>query len=119
MSDAERFQQIFQAANSRLAGFELSWCREVETRAVRALRFVGPRPPMVRQLLRSLADLPEDEALRDRVHWTLRRLHRELQKRKASPDGYQVAANAYLDGQADTAARWLDMDTLFRPWGER
>ena len=119
MSDAQAFQSIFRAANARLVDLDLAWCREAELRAVRALRFSGPRPAMVRQLLKNLEDAPLDEALRERVHWTLRRLYRALQGKGVSAEIYRVAANAYLDGQVELAARWLDMDTLFRPWGER
>jgi hypothetical protein len=42
-----------------------------------------------------------------------------MQRAGASPDAYQTAANAYLDLQPDVASRWLDADTLIRPWGER
>ena len=119
MSESARYQQIFSAANARLADLEPEWCREVEERALRSLRFVGPRPPMVRQLLKDLRTAEDGDALRSRVHWTLRRLHVAMARAKARPEQFQTAANAYLDGLAEVAGQWLDADTLVRPWGER
>lgn len=115
MPDA--YQAIFRAANSRLADLEPERCRELELGQLRALRILGPRPPMLRELLADLRTAPAGPELQQRCHHTLRRLHVALQRARATPETYQLAANAYLDGQHELAARWLDLDTLLRPWG--
>lgn len=113
------WQSIFRAAIDRLSSFEPERCREVELGQLRALRVPAPRPAMLRELVRVLETLPAEEAHRDRCHDTLRRLFVAMQKAGAPADSFRMAANAYLDGQHELAARWLDLDTLLRPWGER
>ena len=117
--DRARYQRIFTAANSRLAELTPEHCRDAELGSVRALKWIGPRPPMVRALVKQLRDMTPDESNRDRCHWTLRRLHAALQRAGAPADAYQTAANAYIDLQPELASRWLDADTLLRPWGEK
>jgi hypothetical protein len=117
VSDA--YTRIFRSVNSRLAELTPEVCREAELGAVRALRWAGPRPPMVRALVHQLRDMTPDESNRDRCHWTLRRLHVAMQRAAMRPEQYQTAANAYIDLQPDVSATWLDADTLLRPWGVR
>ena len=113
------FDAIFAAANSRLVHVEPARCKQIELAQVRALRFVGPRPPMVRELVRRMEEEPPSEAWVQRVHHTMRRLYKALFDAGIAPDTFRTALNAYLDGQTDLAAQWLDADTLIRPWGER
>ena len=115
----DAYDRIFAAANSRLHDLELGRCKEIELQQVRALRFAGPRPPMVRTLVHRMKEEPPSEAWKDRCHHTLRRLYVKLFQDREKPETLQVALNAYLDGQSELAARWLDADTLVRPWGER
>jgi len=112
------FQPIFRAANSRLADLPLERCRELELIALKAApRPPGPRPEMMRQLLKDLKAAPADEALRKRSHDTLRRVYVELQK-QGSAEELRTALNAYLDGQGELAAKWLSLDVVLRPFGE-
>ena len=118
MSRAE-LDQRFRFANSRLADLSVERCRDIELAQVRTLRFAGPRPPMVRSLVTRMKDEPPSEAWRDRCHHTLRRLYVRLLKEGARSDEVEVALTAYLDGQNELAAKWLDLNTLVRPWGEK
>ncbi len=112
------YNAIFRAANDRLHSIDPERCRELEAKALKAApRPPGPRPEMMRELLRDLADAPAGPALRQRVHDTLRRLYVAMERAGHDPEAFRTAANAYLDGQSDVAARWLDLDTLLRPWG--
>ena len=112
------YDKLFKRANGRLFDLEPERCRQIEVLAVRSLRFVGPRPPMVRALRAALKEAPLDQC-KDRCHWTLRRLHAHMLGAGAPPEAFQVAANAYLDGQPDSYERWLTVDVLIRPWGSR
>ena len=118
MSRAD-LDERFRFANSRLASLSLEQCREVELNQVRALRFAGPRPQMVRTLVKRMRQEPPSEAWRERCHHTLRRMYVRLLKEGAGSDLVQTALNAYLDCQHELAAKWLDLNTLVRPWGER
>lgn len=112
-------EAVFRAANARLLDLPPERCRELELGQLRALQVLPPRPPMLRQLLAALKEGPATGAHRQRCHDTLRRLYVRLQREGADADTFRLAANGYLDGQHDVAARWLDLDTLLRPWGVR
>lgn len=113
------YEAIFRAANARLADLPLERCRELELGQLRALKLLPPRPAMFRALLATLREGPATELHRQRCHDTLRRLYVRMQQDHEPADTFRLAANAYLDGQHDTAVRWLDLDTLLRPWGVR
>ena len=91
---------------------------QVEMRQVRALRFVGPRPPMLRALIARMKEEEPSEAWRDRCYHNMRRVTRAMLDTDARPDDLRVALNAYLDGQVELASRWFTVDILLRPWGE-
>ena len=115
MATAAAYQGIFRAAVDRLASVDPERCRELELGQLRALRVPPPRPPMLRELLGELESRAAEETHRDRSVDTLRRLFVAMQRSGASTDAFRTAANAYLDGQHEIAARWLDLDTLLRP----
>ena len=119
MTDRDALDDVFAAANSRLAALTPERCRELEIELVRALPAPRPRPTMLVALLRRFREEPPSEAWRDRCHWTLRRIHARLVRDQARTESVQIALNAYLDGQAEVAARWTDLETVLRPWGER
>lgn len=119
MSDRAAYQHIFEQANSRLHDLSDDWCRDIELAQTKALRFVGPRPAMVKQLLRDMKEQPAGPAWKQRAHHTMRRLFVAQLNGGVRAETFQTAINGYLDGQSELAARFLTVDVLLRPWGER
>jgi hypothetical protein len=117
MTDRSAYQRIFSAANSRLHDLPDERCREVELAAVRALKVLPPRPPMLRELLRRMKEEPAGPPWKDRCHHTMRRLFAAMLQARERPDQFQVAINGYLDGQAELSGQWLTLEVLLRPWG--
>ncbi len=114
----EVYQRIFAAANSRLYDLSDERCRDVEYGQTKALKAM-PRPQMLRDLLREMGDEPPSQLWKDRCHHTMRRLFAAMLKADERPDTFQIAINGYLDGQAELAAKWLTVEVMLRPWGER
>jgi hypothetical protein len=113
--DRERGQRLFAEASARLADLDPERCRELELVALRRVRTRGPLEAAA--LLRELKALPPGEPWRDRVNHTLRRIYRQMLAERVDADTARVGLNAFLDGQVETADRWLTADLLIRPWG--
>lgn len=111
--------RVFAAANARLAELDVARCRALELAQTRAIRVVGPRPLMLKELLVRLEEEAPSEAWRARCHDSMRRVFRRVARDGQPSEALQTALNAYLDGQVALASEWMDIDTLLRPWGER
>jgi len=118
MADRAAYQRIFEAANGRLYDLGDDRCRDIEYRQTRALQAM-PRPAMLRDLIRQMKAEPASAQWKDRCHHTMRRLFAAMLRDNERPDTFQIAINGYLDGQAELASKWLTIEVLLRPWGER
>ncbi|MCO4744290.1 MAG: hypothetical protein KC912_05840 [Proteobacteria bacterium] len=118
MPDRRAYQHIFEQANSRLHDLSDDGCRDLEIAQTRALRVIGPRPEMLRTLVRTMKEEPAGPAFKQRAHHTMRRLFKACFDADLRAETFQTAINAYLDGQTELAAKWLTIDVLLRPWGE-
>ncbi|TNE87428.1 MAG: hypothetical protein EP330_18350 [Deltaproteobacteria bacterium] len=117
-ADRKAFDRVFAAANSRLSELSVERCRAIELAQTRAIRVVGPKPALLKALLRQMGEEPPSEAWRSRSHWSMRRVYKRLFDEGERAEVLQTALNAYLDGQTELAGKWMDLDTLVRPWGE-
>ncbi len=117
-SPRDAYQAVFSRANSRLADLDDARCRELEWAQTRTLRAAMRGHPMLMGLIQEMRDQPAGPAWKARVHHTMRRLHAAMLKAGEPVDRYQVAVNAYLDGQTELASRFLTAEILLRPWGE-
>lgn len=115
MPDDRLEQRHFDEAAGRVAELDVARCREIELKALRHLRKRGP--PEVMDLIRHLGHEPVSELWRTRAYQTLRRIFRQMMREGADVDTARVGLAAYVDGQTDTADRWLTADVLVRPWG--
>jgi len=116
--DHARWQRVFTRASLRTQDMSDEWLRHLELSLARSFVFVGPKPPMVRELVRAMEAEPPGSAFRQRVEHTLRRAHSRLMRGGRRPEELEIAVNAWLDGQIDTASRTLTADIALRPWGE-
>lgn len=115
--DRSAGQAIFAAASGRIAEMEVERCREVELAALRRVRLRGP--PEAAELLRDLRARPASAEWRDRLDHSLRRIYRKMLDDRVDADTARVGLNAFVDGQLETADRWITADLLIRPWGVR
>lgn len=119
MPDRRAFDAIFAAANSRLHDLDPAWCRRIELAQTKAFRVVGPKPAMLKSLLREMDEEPASEAWKQRCHHSMRRVYKRCFDENQRGEVLQTALNAYLDGQTELAGKWMDLETMLRPWGER
>lgn len=110
-------QALFAAASARIAEMDVERCRDVELKALRRVKVRGP--PEAADLLRDLKGRPPSEEWRDRLDHSLRRIFRQMLEERVDADTARVGLNAFVDGQVETADRWLTADLLVRPWGVR
>ncbi len=115
--DRERGQALFAAASARIAELDPERCKAIELAALRRVRMRGP--PEAADLLRDLKAREPSDAWRERASSTLRRIYRQMLAERVDADTARVGLNAYVDGQVETADRWLTADLLIRPWGVR
>ena len=106
-------------ANSRLDELSDERCRDIELAQTKALRPANRGNGMLRELLATMREEPAGPAWKERVHHTLRRTWTALERQGGDADAFRTAINAYLDGQTELAARWLDADAILRPWREK
>ncbi len=114
----KQYQQSFDLADARLFHHSDERCKEIELNAARSLRFIGPRPQMLRDLLKTMKAEEPGPAFKDRAHKTLRRIFAAMFKANERHDRFEVAATAFIDGQKETLEVYLTPDIYLRPWGE-
>ena len=118
-AERARWQRAFDRANTRLSELPVERCRELEIMAARSLKFIGPRPPMLKELLRSMEEEPASEEFRERLHHTLRRLFARMMQAGARYESFETATTGLLDGQKELLEAHLTAALYLRPWGER
>ncbi len=112
------WQAIHDRARMRMEDMTDEHLKHIELALARSWRFIGPKPLMLRQLIEDMEAAPPGPEHRQRVQHTLRRAFTRLQKEGRRADEYEIAVATFLDGQIDTATRYLTPDVALRPWGQ-
>lgn len=118
-AERARWQRAFDRANTRLSELSVERCRELELLAARSLSFIGPRPPMLKELIQRMEAEPASEDFRERLHHTLRRLFARMLQAGARYESFETATTGLLDGQKELLQAHLSAELYLRPWGER